>query len=160
MTLLFRYWKFIVMGGLGLLLALSMIRGNHYQGKAKACAEARVADRVAYRAAADNAEAKAILAKAATEAKYVAQAEEIDRENEVELAGARVATDRYIAAHRVRSATVERPRGGASPAPEDSPPGVPTDVSEGSVMVSDGDVRACSLAAAYATEAHNWAIRL
>ena len=90
---------------------------------------------------------------AAALAKEKEQARAADQSHEKQLADARSATDRYIAANRVRT-----PGSCHSPAPATADAGVPQEVSSSPlVAVSDSDVRACTDAVIYAVEAYRWA---
>lgn len=84
--------------------------------------------------------------------KEKAQARAADKSHTKELADARSATDRYIAAHRMR------PAGSChSPAPAAPSAGLPQEVPTDPVMVGSSDVRACGDLYAYALAAHQWA---
>lgn len=87
-------------------------------------------------------------------AKEKEQARAADQHHAKELADARSATDRYIAANRVR-----KPGNCHSPAPASSVAGVSQEVPT-LVVMDQADVRACGDLYAYALEAHRWALSL
>ena len=95
-----------------------------------------------------------------TEAVYQAKAQEADHAYQTQLAAAQSAADRYIAGHRVHAAggagsassTPASPQGGSAAVPES----LPADA----VVVSAGDVQACTSAVTYGVAAHDWALGL
>jgi hypothetical protein len=153
-------WRF----GLSIAAAVAVfgliVASWHYRNAYHAEKALRRADRALY------VQAQAEAARIAQEALrhqehiYVTKAQEIEHEYVVKIANARSATDRYIAAHRVRGQTVA---GVASPAiiiTESGNPGLPQDLPADAIMVSERDVQACTEASIYAVSAHDWAAGL
>ena len=159
-TLLLSRWRW----GLGIAGALAFLglalAANHYRQAYRAEKALRKADRAAYGSA--QAEATLIAKRAldATEAKYRTKANEADQSYRADLADARAAADRYLAAHRVRNQAAARDASGALASAADRGPGVPASLPAAAVMVSEGDVRACTDAVTYAIGAHEWALGL
>ncbi len=148
------------------LIVAVLALGWTWHGKSKAIGQrdaavaGRKADRTAYTAAQAEAGRLALAAKAATEARYKAHAQEIDREHETQLADARSDVDRYIADHRVRAQGVAGSRGGTPATPDNRNPGVPANLPANYVPVAESDLRACAAATAYALDARTWALGL
>lgn len=94
------------------------------------------------------------------EAKGKRIADNADEQYQAGFVDARSAAERYIAAHRVRTATDSGGTVPASPTASGDGPGVPAVLSSDLVMVAASDVLACSDAAEYALRAHNWAMEL
>jgi hypothetical protein len=94
------------------------------------------------------------------EAVYKAKATEADSAYQAQVADAQSAADRYIAAHRVRSAVIA----GGAIAPIATATGVSPNVSSilpaDAVVVSQSDLQACTDVTSYAVSAHNWAVSL
>lgn len=141
----------------GLALLASLM---HYRTAYRTERAGRLADRAAYTAAQDEAGRIARAALAHQEATYRAKAQDTDHAYNLALADARSAADRFIAAHRLRDATLARPTGPAAAGTTGSNPGLPASLPVDAVMVSAGDVRACTDATAYALKAHDWAASL
>lgn len=120
---------------------------------------AREADRKAYVAAQEQAAALALKQKQDTEARYAALANEKDQEYALGLQNGRAAALSYIAAHGMQSQH-SSPSGGPSTPAKDNSPVLPAKLPADPVVVSAGDVQACTAATAYAIAAHNWAISL
>ena len=121
----------------------------------------RRADRAAYTAAQAEAQRLALAAKAATEARYKANAERVQNAYEAKSADVRSAAARFIDANRLRPGGVGGSPRQAASAADHSNPGVPVDVSTAAlVAVSDVDVQRCSDTAAYAVAAREWALGL
>ena len=152
-------WGLGIAGSLAFLgLALA---ANHYRHAYHAEKALRQADRAAYGAAQAEAALIAQRALGATEAKYRTKANEADQSYRADLADARAAADRYIAAHRVRNQAAARDASGALASAADRGPGVPASLpADAFVAVSDSDVQACTDAAIYAVSAHDWAMGL
>lgn len=137
-----------------------------WQGKGKALNQrdtqiaGRAADRKAVADAQVEAARLALAAKAATEARYKAHAQEIDREHETQLADARSDVDRYIAASRVRGKAVAGAGSKAVASADNRDPGVPAGLPANYVPVAESDLRACAAATAYALDARAWALGL
>ncbi len=81
-----------------------------------------------------------------------------ETEHGKEVAAARAAGAAYADAHRVCAAPARRDTGDAASTPAPGDPGVRESVPDGSVVVSEGDVQACSDSAAYAVALHNWLV--
>ena len=108
--------------------------------------------------ASDQARAAQIAVNKAAEDKSRQIAKDSDYAHAIELADARTAADRYIAANRVRPNGAYRPGPTSAPAQGDNP-GVPDGLpAAGFVVVSDSDVQACTVATSYAVAAHNQAM--
>ncbi len=144
------------------LLACGLLwRSGEHARDQRDGARAELADqRAAYANAQVEAARLAIAAKAATEARYKAHAQEIDREHETQLADARSDVDRYIASQRVRGKAVASAGSKTAVAPGDSHPGVPAGLPTDHVAVAESDLRACAAATAYALDAREWALGL
>ena len=159
--LLLTRWKW----GLGLFGALAVFglfaASWHYRNAYHAEKALRQADRAAYGAAQAEAALIAQRALGAAEAKYRTKANEADQSYRADLADARAAADRYIAAHRVRNQALARDASGALASAPDRGPGVPASLpADAFVAVSDSDVQACTEAVTYAVGAHEWALGL
>ena len=139
-----RFWWAIP---LALLLAWSL-RVDHLRGLYKQRWQDVTAEYTAF---------KTKIIDRTTEAlkKEKVDARKADIAHEKEMAGVRAATDRYIAAHRVR-----RPaRNHSGPAAATADTGVPEEVPAGGfVVIADSDVQACAEAVKYSVDAHNWAV--
>ena len=134
--------------------AAMLVRGNQWRATARK-ADATLA---LVKPAQDLALAKARQAIADTEARYKDHANEADANHAAAIADARTDADRYIAAHRVPACPASAPRGSPAPAQGGSasiPAILPT-----STVVDEADVQACSGAAAFALNAHDWAAGL
>ncbi len=147
---------------LALLLACGLLwRGwNHADDETAVQVAGRAADRKAVADAQVEAARLAIAAKAATEARYRANAERIDHAHETQLADARSDVDRYIADHRVRAQGVAGSRGGTPATADNRDPGVLAGLPANYVPVAESDLRACAAATAYALSAREWALGL
>ncbi len=115
-----------------------------------------------YREAQVRAHAFALAAKKATEARYAAHAQEIDRDHETQLADARSDVDRYVDRVRAEQRTRTAQGGGGSTvaASGDRGPGVLQGMPADHVAVAESDLRACAAATAYALDARTWALGL
>jgi len=151
--------RFLPYGAIALLAMLAW----HFDARAVAEAEGRRQDHAAY---VDAQAAAAAIARAAIthqQAVYQAQAQETEHEYEQKVADAHAAADRYVADHRVGGLRTGPAQGASSPAVAASTtggPGVPPGVPADAVVVSAGDVQACTSAVTYAVQAHNWALSL
>ncbi|CAB4120780.1 hypothetical protein UFOVP5_17 [uncultured Caudovirales phage] len=148
-----RYWSHI---GLAVALALLAVAWMGWRAE-KAL---RQADRASYAQAQADAALIAKRALDAVEARYRRNAENADQTYTKELADARSSADRYIATHRVRVPSVAGNASGTVASASGGSAGVSDTVPASAVMVSDGDVQACTAAAAYAVKAHEWALTL
>lgn len=151
--------------GLGIAGALAFLglalAANHYRHAYHAEKALRQADRAAFGAAQAEAALIAQRALGAAEAKYRTIANEADQSYRADLADARAAADRYLAAHRVRNQALARDASGALASTADQGPGVPASLpADAFVAVSDSDVQACTEAVTYAIGAHEWALGL
>ena len=116
------------------------------------------AERVKILDAQDQARAAQLAVNKAAEDKSRQIAKDSDNAHAIELADARTAADRYIAANRVRPDGAYRPGPAIATAQGDNP-GVPDGLpAAGFVVVSDSDVQACTAATSYAVAAHNQAM--
>jgi hypothetical protein len=146
---------------LALALAWTSFRADHWHSAFKAEKASHAATIANYRQAQAEAEAKALKAKADTEAHYRDIAERTDHEATKAIADARTAAQRYIDSHRVRDQAPIRQAGGPTASADNRDPGVPQVVSDDRlVVIGDDDVRRCSDATAYAVAAHDWALSL
>lgn len=146
-----------LVAALALSLAVNVLAIHAWQvrGRAQALLTSQVAQ---FRTA--QADASRIAAEALhhQEAVYQAKATEADHAHQTELADAHAAADRYIADHRLRAADFARGAGGAAASATGGGAGVPEGVPADAVVVSAGDVQACTGAVSYAITAHNWAV--
>ena len=149
------------------LVASLCLAGWLWWGKGKAIDQrdaavaGRRADRAAYTAAQAEAQRLALAAKAATEARYKANAERVQNAYEAKFADVRSAAASFIDANRLRPGGVGGSPGQAASATDHRNPRVPVDVSASAlVAVSDVDVQRCSDTAAYAVAAREWALGL
>ena len=91
------------------------------------------------------------------EAVYLAKANEADHGYQNELADARSAADAFIASHRLRATDVARRAGTTVGSATGGSAAIPAPVPADAVVVSSGDVQACTNAVTYAVAAHDWA---
>lgn len=156
--------KYPALAAMCLALAFSayLWRGwNHADAHTAAQVAGRAADRAAYTEAQVEAARLALAAKAATEARYKAHAQEIQDAYETKLASVSDAARAFIDRNRVRVASVAGSSSGSASATGDRNPGVSESLPTGGlVAVSDADVLACSDATAYAIAARDWALGL
>jgi hypothetical protein len=156
--LLLTRWK-VGLGLFGVLAVFGLFAASwHYRHAYHAEKALRKADRAAYVAAQAQATERAQAALAATEAEYRSKANEADLSYRAGLVDARSAADRYVTANRVRNQTAARDASAAPASAENRGPGVPASLPADAVMVSEGDVRACTDAVTYAIGAHEWAL--
>lgn len=150
--------------GVPLLAALAILglglSTKHYRALYHGEVQLRLEDRTKFVQATNEAYLMAQQAVAAAEARYKAKAEEADHVHQVELASARAAAERYIAAHRVRLPASQGPAGEASAAAGGGGAGVREDLPAAGVVVSEDDVRACTATTAYALDLRAWALSL
>lgn len=145
-----RLWPF---GAMALLALLAW----HFQSRAAANAEALRAQAAGFKQAQTAATQLAQAALQHEQAVYAAKATEADNAYQAQLADTRDTAARYIAAHRVQP-TAAQGRSSAAPAStQGSGSAIPASLPVDAVMVSAGDVQACSDATTYALKAHEWA---
>lgn len=152
LPLLRRFWPHILAGA----LALATL---HFWHRAIANAEAVRIQATQFKQAQDDATKIAQDALHHQEAQYQAKAQEADHAYQTQLAAAQSAADRYIAGHRVRADGAS----GASATPASasgSGAAVPESLPADAVVVSAGDVQACTSAVTYGVAAHDWALGL
>lgn len=137
------------------MLALVSIDRNQWRAAARK-ADATLA---LVKPAQDLALAKAQAAIAAKEAQYKDQANAADQTHNAIKASTSDDADRFIAANRVPVCPASGPARTTPASPQGSGSSIPADLSA-STVVSDSDVRACAGAVAYATAAHDWAMRI
>jgi len=89
---------------------------------------------------------------------YQAQAEKADAHYKLALADAGPAADRYIATHRLRPSVAADRAGSPGAAAQTGDPGLSAALPGDGVVVSAGDVQACTGATAYAVSDHNAAV--
>ncbi|MEI6644076.1 MAG: hypothetical protein WCL10_18805 [Novosphingobium sp.] len=128
----------------------------HYRHAYHAEKALRKADRAAYAAAQSEATVIAKRALDAAEARYKRNADNADQAFQSKLADARRSAADYVSAHRVR-AYAQGPTSGTVASAEGRGPGVPASLPADAVMVSEGDVQACTDAVTYGIGAHDWA---
>jgi len=132
----------------------------HFDARAVANAEMIRTQAAAFKQAQATATQIAQTALQHERAAYVIKATEADSAYQTQLVDARSAADRYGATHRLQPPTVASGSGSAPAAAEGYSTGVPASMPADAVMVSNGDVQACSDATTYALNAHNWAITM
>ncbi len=122
----------------------------------------RAADRTAYVQAQAEAHRLAVDAKAATEARYRANAERSDNAFKVQLADARDSTAEYIRTHRVRPQGVAGSGSNPAPAPGDSGSGGGERPSGETFMVAvkEGDIAVCTTNTLRLEAVRDWAATL
>ncbi len=147
---------------LALLLACGLLwrSGERARDERDGARAALVDQQHAYHEAQVEAARLALAAKAATEARYKAHAQEIDREHETQLADARSDVDRFIANQRVRGKAVAGSGSKAVASADNRDPGVLAGMPADHVAVAESDLRACAAATAYAVAAREWALGL
>jgi hypothetical protein len=124
-------------------------RANRFEAALDLVAEAQITARAAQQAAMD-----------AEQARYDELAERTDANARLAQVEAMDAANRYIERNRVRPPSGSVASTGSA-APQGDGAGVPENLpAHPFVAVSDADVRACTVAATYAVEAHNWAAAL
>ena len=154
MALLRRLWVYAV-------LAAALLAAWHFQARAVANAVALRTQAAQFRQAQADANRLAAEALHHQEAVYTARAQEAQTTHESQIASARAAADRFIAAHRVQQpattgSATGQPASAAQDRGTDLPAGLPAD----SVVVAADDVQACTAAVTYAQDAHDWAVSL
>ena len=130
----------------------------HGKGKAIGQRDAALAKVEQIIQASAKARAAQLAVNKAAEDKSRQIAKDSDYAHAIELADARTAADRYIAANRVRPNGAYRHRPASAPAQGDNPGGPDGLPAAGFVVVSDSDVQACTVATSYAVAAHNQAM--
>ena len=129
---------------------------GHSNGLAKGRAELAAAVE-AYEDAQAESERLHLAAKAEQERRYAELAERADNDHDRNQAAASTATDRFIAANRVRDCRpVAGATSGAVAAPDDHDTGVSESLPAG-IVLGEVDVRACAALYTYAVSAHDWA---
>lgn len=159
-ALLLTRWRFGISLTAGLAVLGLIAAASHYRKAYHSARDGRIADRAAYVNAQSDAARIARDALRSTEAKYQIKAQDADHAHALELANARTAADRYIAAHRVRPQAAGSASGRASTPTARDGSGVPASLSTDGVVVAESDVQACTDAVIYANEAHDWATSL
>jgi hypothetical protein len=148
-----RFWPYASLGVLAMLCW-------HFQHRAMANADALRTQAAQFQAVQKAARAAAQAALHDQEAVYQARAQEADNAYQTQLAAAQSAADRYITAHRVQPATFAGGPGAAAALAQSGNAGIPAPMPADAVMVSAGDVQACTEAVTYGLKAHEWAIQL
>jgi hypothetical protein len=155
-------WRF----GLSIAAAVAVfgliVASWHYRSAYHAERALRRADRAAYTQAQAEATRIAYDALRAAETRSQIKAKEADHEHALALADARSATDRYIAAHRVRGQAVA---GVASPAIASAESGGAQNSDRSSsapdmVAVTAGDIQVCTINTTRLEAAREWALGL
>ncbi len=145
-----QFWSCGAIGVLGLL-------AWHFDARAVANADAVRTQAAQFKQAQADATRIAQQALEHEDLVYRQKAQEADSAYQAQLADARAAADRYIAAHRVQPPAAQGRAGGTAAATHSNgtpvPPGLPADA----VVVSGADVQACTDAVTYAVKAHDWA---
>lgn len=146
---------------LPIALAGALLLAWHFQARAVANAEALRAQAAQFRQAQTDANRLAAEALHHQEAVFTARAQEAQTTHESQLASARAAADRFIAAHRVQQpATAGGATGQPASAAQDRGTALPAGLPADSVVVAADDVQACTAAVTYARDAHDWATNL
>jgi hypothetical protein len=144
------YWSYSA-------LAIVSLLAWHFDARAVANANAVQIQAAQFKQAQADATVIAQQASQHQQAAYQAKATEADIAYQSQLADARFATARYIASHRVQSAAVAGQAGSATPPTQSGSAAVPASMPTDSVLVSSGDVQACTDAVTYGLNAHAWA---
>lgn len=150
-ALLSRHWQ-----TLG-IIALALLAW-HFHGRATANAEAMREQAASFRAAQAEANRRAVEQKRRIEAQYQDLAERAERDHNAEIADARAAAARYIAANRVRAETAQGDGGRSAASADSDAAGVRAGLPTAGVVVSEGDVQACTDATAYALALREWVL--
>lgn len=143
------------------LLAISLTWGgceHHEANRWYAQTLSARAQVAALRAASDQAHAAQVALNARVAAQYQQQAETADADYHQALADAKSAADTYIATHRLRVAPSGLGASGSPTQANNTP--VPAPVPADTVVVSSGDVQACTGATGYAIAVHNAAVQV
>ncbi len=148
-----KFWAY------GALFAVSVLAW-HLQTRAVANAAAVRVQAAQFRQAQAAAAAIAQRALKHQEVTWQAKAMEADNAYHAQLADARSAADRYIAAYRVRAQAFGGDAGAATARAADSGAVVPAAMPADAVMVSANDVQSCTNAVTYAIKARDWANQL
>lgn len=157
----------LLMVALAITAALGLYEHHEatkYHKAADQCSAARKTDHEAYVKAQQDALAKAVAAKAATEKKYADLAERTDADAKLAHDAAMADAERYIALHRVRNQAAASQTGGAATAAEDH--GAPSGNNSGSAPVVDevtvnaDDVRICTTNTTRLEAVRQWATEL
>lgn len=142
--------------GLALALGVQTLRANHFEKSRDVWKTAHGAQQAAMIAGAAAAEAKAIAAKLAIEAESRNNAERSQDAYNLLLAQMDARSADY--ARRMRAAqTSGDPRSGTTP-PDTDGAGFPPQPPADAVLVSLADFNICTIDAAYALAAHQWAV--
>lgn len=166
LSFLWRHWK-VILGGavvLGLMVALVLTRGALAGEKAAHSAE-RAAHRETianYRLAQEVSTLKAERQRRDLEEKYRRNADEAENLHAEQLADASAATERYIAANRVRTQGAQCSASGTAAAASSDSASVPASAAATPELaaVTSADIRACTAAVIYGDNAHRWAMTL
>lgn len=141
------HWKLIAITLPFLLLLAHDRRVDWLRGHYKAQWSQTVTAYAVFRA-----QVKAETEAALNKQKEIAHAADVKHEKE--LAEVRASADDYKRTHRVRPQT----GGSGSTASASADTGVPEESSAAAIVVSEKDFDACTSAAQYALDAHDWAV--
>jgi len=144
------YWSY------GALAVVSLLAW-HFDARAVANADAVRSQAAQFAQAQADATAAAQKALKDEQAAYAAKAQEADNAYQTQLADARGAAAQYISAYSVRPQTVASGAGAAPAAAQSGSASLSASLPADTVLVSPGDVQACTDATTYALKAHDWA---
>ena len=150
-------WPYLIrFGSVGALVVVSLLAW-HFDSRAIASADTVRGQAERFKAAQAAATASAQQALAFQTSVYQHKAQEADSAYQLQLAAARSAADRYIVTHRMQPEAAQSGSGRAVALGQSGSAGVLAPVSTDAVVVSGGDVQACTDATTYALKAHDWA---
>ena len=144
------YWPY------GALVTVCLLAW-HFDSLAATNADALRTQATQFKQAQADATAIAEHALKQQQAVYQAKATEADDAYQSQLATARNAAAQYIATHRVRGPADPDAPGTAIATPKSGGASLSASVPTGTVLVSSGDVQACTDAVTYGFQAHDWA---
>ena len=145
---------------LAVLLVLTLLWGLIERNSRIKAEKVLASTETAYRNAQKDAELAQQALNAAFSARSTSIAKDADHGYEKARTGALSRADDYIARNRVQSCP-KSPASRSDPAAESGAASVPeVTAAPAIVAISDGDVRACSIAASYAMKAHETAVKL
>jgi len=144
------YWPY------GALVAVSVLAW-HFDSLAVANANALRTQAAQFKQAQADAATIAEQTLKQQQAVYQAKATEANDAYQSQLAAADNAAAQYISTHRVRGPADPDAPGAAIAAPKSGGPDLSATVPASTVLVSSGDVQACTDAVTYGIKAHDWA---
>jgi len=144
------YWSHAALAAISLL-------AWHFDSRATANAEMVRTQAAQFKQAQAAAATAAQAALQHEQAAYAAKATETDIAYQAQLADARSAAARYIAAHSLHNQAFASGVGATLASPHSGGAAIPASVPTDSVLVSAGDLQSCTTAVTYAVKAHEWA---